>query len=554
MDIDTDISRWILEFILQQPLEDNILNTLIQILPFPNNNLNLKKALILRKIESEISNGCVTEKILEFLELIEELDHQEGIEASNVMKTAYCAVAVECTVKFLNCKEAGSDKGKYFEAVRRIWKKRINLMEKMENVGVVSDELWNWRDEIEAALWEDRCFDNVIRRSKCVFAVDKVKVFVGEVKERMGSPFLDVVAEKYRTDDTMKAFFGGVNDDREGRQGTGLPRQKHVAFKRTRRASAGTCGGVRISDSIESEPEASSRQDDLLPSPAIQKADDTLKAFVGGVNEEGTCRKRDKEVCQGKALPRQKHVAFKRTRGAVRISDSIESELEAYGRQDDLLSSPLIQLAEEALKLSSSELRAVVKDPLPDAIRLADTLSSVVRDDTGHQPAENNSDKAPHPVVASSRTVQASEKNCEAQHNCHHSAASRPNRVNRNSAAHTSEVTALKKLLASNRAAHTSEWDDLFDELNEGSPSGVNRVTLPSPKRTKISPLKKYEFKKITTRRKPTKWSTLEEDTLRTGVQMYGSGNWTVILGAYRDIFAVRTAVDLKDKWRNMIS
>ncbi|MCD7460496.1 hypothetical protein HAX54_043644 [Datura stramonium] len=470
MDIDTDISRWILEFILRQPLDDNILNDLIHVLPLPNDNSNLKKALLIRKIESEISNGSVTEKILEFLELIEELDHQEGIQASEVMKAAYCAVAVECTVKFLNSKWSESDKGKYFEAVRRIWKRRINLMEKMENVGLVSEELRNWRDEIEAALWDDRCFDNVIRRSKGIFAVEAVKVFVREAKERIGSPFLDVVADTYQNDDTVKAFFGGVN-------------------------------------------------------------------------KEGTCRKNDREVCKGSGLPRKKHIAFRRTRGAsagthggVRISDSIESELEASDGQDELLPSAEIQKAEKALKLSSLELRAVVKDPLPDALRIAETLSSVLRDNTGHRPAENNSDKAPHPKVSSSRMVQASGQNCEAQQNCHHSAASKPVLVNRNS------------------AARTYEWDDFFEELNEGSPSGVNRVTLPSPKRTKVSPLKKYEFKKITTRRKPMKWSTLEEDTLRTGVQKYGSGNWKAILDAYHDIFAVRTACDLKDKWRNMIS
>lgn len=463
MDIDTHISQWILEFILRQPLDDNTLNNLINVLPLPNDNFNLKKSLILRKIESEVSNGSVTEKILEFLELIEELDQQEGVEATEVMKSAYCAVAVECTVKFLNSEKAGSDKGKYFEAVRRIWKRRINLVEKMENVGFVSDELWNWRDEIEAALWDDRCAESVLKRSKGVFAVEAVKVFVREAKERIGTPFLDVVAETYQTDETMKAFFGGVD-------------------------------------------------------------------------KEGSCRKNDKEVCKGNASSSKKHVAFKRTRGAgVRISDSIESELEASTGQDDLPPSAEIQKAKKALKSSSLELRAMVKDPLPDALRLAETLSAV-RDNMGHQPAENNHDRGPHPIVSSSRMVQASGENCEAQHNCHHSAASKPDLVNRNS------------------AARIYEWDSFQDDLNEGSPSGVNRVTLPSPKRTKISPLKKYEFKKITTRRKPTKWSALEEDTLRTGVQKYGSGNWKVILDAYRDIFVVRTSGDLKDKWRNMIS
>lgn len=466
MDIDIDISNWILEFILRHPLDDGILNALIHTLPLPNDKPNLKRALLVRKIESEISDGSVTEKILEILELIEELNNQEGIEASEVMKAAYCAVAVECTVKFLSCEGAGSDKGKYFEAVRRIWKRRINLMEKREDVGFVSEELWSWRDEIEAALWDDRCSVRLIKSIKGVDAVEAVKAFVSKAKESIGSPFLEVVAETYRSDAKMKAFFEGVN-------------------------------------------------------------------------KEGTCRKNDREVHKGNASTRKKHVAFKRTRGSsaeksggVRISDSIESEPEASGGQDGLLPSAEIQKAQRALKLSSLELRAMVKDPLPDALRLAETLSSVARDNTGHQPAENNSDRAPPPIASSSRMVQARGENCEVQHNCHH----KPDRVNRNN------------------AAHPFEWDDFFDEVNEGAPSAANRVTLPSPKRTKVSPLKKYEFKKVTLRRKPRKWSALEEDTLRTGVQKYGIGNWKVILDTYRDIFSGRTSGDLKDKWRNMMS
>lgn len=161
------------------------------------------------------------------------------------------------------------------------------------------------------------------------------------------------------------------------------------------------------------------------------------------------------EVRKGNALPRQKHVAFRRTRGAlartcggVRISDSIELGLDASGRQD-FLPTPEIEKAQEALKLSSKELRAMVKDPLPDALQFAETLSSLVRDHMGHQPAENNSDRAPYPVVASSRMDQANGENCEA--NCHPSAASKPDLMNRKSAAHTSEVCTLKTFLASTR-------------------------------------------------------------------------------------------------------
>lgn len=65
--------------------------------------------------------------------------------------------------------------------------------------------------------------------------------------------------------------------------------------------------------------------------------------------------------------------------------------------------------------------------------------------------------------------------------------------------------------------------DDFLDKLTEGSPSPskANRATLPTPKTVRVSPLKKYEYKKITTRRKVTKWSSLEEETLRAGVRQY---------------------------------
>ncbi|TMW90812.1 hypothetical protein EJD97_015173 [Solanum chilense] len=465
MDIDTDISYWILEFILRQPLDDSVLNGFIHVLPLPNDKPNLKKALLIRKIESEISNGSVNEKILDFLELIEELNHQDGIEASEVMKAAYCAVAVECTVKFLNSEGTGGDKGKYFDAVRRIWKRKINLTEKIKNVGFVSEELWNWRDEIEAALWDDKCSYSVIRKSKAIVAVESVKFFVREAKERTGSPFLDVVAEAYQSDETMKTLFGGLN-------------------------------------------------------------------------KEGARRENNREVSKGTALRRKKHVAFKRTREGVRINDSTELELKASGGggQDGLPSSAEIQKAEKALKLSSLELRAMVKDPLPEALRYAETLSHLARDNMGHQPAGNSSDRAPPPMDSSGRSVQASGDKCEAQHNFHQSAASKPDQVNQKT------------------TANPIELDDFLDKLTEGSPSKANRPTLPTPKTVRVSPLKKYEYKKITTRRKVTKWSSLEEETLRAGVRKYGIGNWKFILNTYPNIFSLRTAVDLKDKWRNMIS
>lgn len=157
------------------------------------------------------------------------------------------------------------------------------------------------------------------------------------------------------------------------------------------------------------------------------------------------------EVSKGTALRRKKHVAFKRTREGVRINDSIELELKASGGggQDGLPSSAEIQKAEKALKLSSLELRAMVKDPLPEALRYAETLSHLARDNMGHQPAGNRSDRAPPPMYSSSRLFQASGDKCEAQHNFHQSAASKPDQVNQNTTANPIEVYASKKNFAS---------------------------------------------------------------------------------------------------------
>lgn len=75
---------------------------------------------------------------------------------------------------------------------------------------------------------------------------------------------------------------------------------------------------------------------------------------------------------------------------------------------------------------------------------------------------------------------------------------------------------------------------------------------MPTPNKSVVSPVKRDESPKPL-RRKRKPWSNLEEDTLRKGVKKYGAGNWKFILNMYSDIFDDRTAVDLKDKWRNLI-
>lgn len=209
VDIDVDIARWILEFLVRQPLDDRTVSSLITLLLPSKENTSLIKPLLLRRIESEISTtASVTEKILDFLEQIEELEFQDKItQHSDLIKAAYCSVAVASTVKFLNDK--GDDgKFRYFDAVKRIWRGRVCKLEKAEKMGLISEELRAWKDELEAAVWDESMCDNVLRRSKGLDAVAAVRLYVQEEKDDMGPSFLELVAEALRADDKLKGLLG----------------------------------------------------------------------------------------------------------------------------------------------------------------------------------------------------------------------------------------------------------------------------------------------------------------------------------------------------------
>ena len=53
-------------------------------------------------------------------------------------------------------------------------------------------------------------------------------------------------------------------------------------------------------------------------------------------------------------------------------------------------------------------------------------------------------------------------------------------------------------------------------------------------------------------RKKAAKWSDEEVEALKDGVDTQGEGKWAAILKANPQMFINRSAVDLKDKWRNL--
>ena len=77
-------------------------------------------------------------------------------------------------MRFLKSGSSNGVKGDYFDAVKRIWRMRVGKMEKLGDVGSVSEELLEWKDEIEAALDDS----NVNRFAKYLHKLTKNTQFI----------------------------------------------------------------------------------------------------------------------------------------------------------------------------------------------------------------------------------------------------------------------------------------------------------------------------------------------------------------------------------------
>ncbi|KAK9061002.1 hypothetical protein SSX86_018182 [Deinandra increscens subsp. villosa] len=524
--MDIDISGWIIEFLLRQnSLDDQTLNKLIRVLPLPNHNPSLKKSFILRKLESDISKGAISERTIEYLEQIEELNHIEGItEVSESMKAAYSTVAMHCTIKLIE-ESAGDKKTKYDNAVKRFWSARVCEMERC-SVGLVHDDLVRWVHDVEAGNLDIDVCENVVQMFEELDVLKTVRRYVNEEKEKMGPSFLELACELILNDDALSEAMG-LDEVSELRS---APNDVHDVSKGNE--ALGNHDVSKFSNqSKESAPTedagANSKGNEALGdhevSKLINQSKESAPTDDGGGNGKGN------EALKAHVLPRHKNVISRRHRGA-KLVDPMETSHDRY----DFIPSPEVRKVREALESSSFDLHAMVKDPLPDALRLAESLKvSTSGENEAHAfvggDTTNVNDKDPNSTH--DRKGKALEGDGDDDIIKDQNRKNKPNLFERNS------------------TAHTTEWSDSIDTSDEGSPT---RPRLPSPQRSKVSPLSVYKMKKLARQRKKKRWTTLEEDTLRTGVQKYGRGNWKLILSIYRDIFEDRTEVDLKDKWRNL--
>lgn len=90
--MDEDISRWVIEFLLRNSPSDQLINRILAIIPISNNNnFRLKKTLLLRSIQSQLSSdgdASPSKTILENLKAIRDLDEKEGIAITRSMEAA----------------------------------------------------------------------------------------------------------------------------------------------------------------------------------------------------------------------------------------------------------------------------------------------------------------------------------------------------------------------------------------------------------------------------------------------------------------------------------
>lgn len=171
-------------------MDDELLKRVLAVIPIPDKDFRLKKTVLLRAIESQTLQAEITEKFLEIFEMIEQLDKTEGLAMMESMKAAYCAVAVECTVKYL----VGGGVQRYSDAVRRIWRGKVTELERSGKSELVSRELKAWKDEVEDALCDKNVRKRLANMNTRNEALKLVTAYLGEAWAVLGPPFLQLSA------------------------------------------------------------------------------------------------------------------------------------------------------------------------------------------------------------------------------------------------------------------------------------------------------------------------------------------------------------------------
>lgn len=636
--------QWILEFLLRQPTEDHALHRLVIALSLLVPDHRLVKTLLLRRISSEINNGIISEKILESLELIEEIDHLNNIRSLDSMKDAYCAVALDCVVRFL--KENPKNFSEYTKAVDRIWRGRVLAMEKAQDVCLISEWTKDLRTQLEEAVHDVSVCNYILSEDTKTDALKAVGMFLSKVYEELGPPFLEVAAkimssegedgqslsnisigshvqvsqegsfhdQSNELDENNRDVFGDnvsrvdgnsllgspcVTNNKcnpvltpecgeLGRNPNELPPEiTHSPPEPTPETGNADVGAVQDHNDFSLGGQVEARQgncadalcenslsgDVLDVDCGVEPTPETANVDVSAVQDhsdfslggqvgarQGTCGDALCEDnlsgdvdCGVESTPETVNevvdeVLVASNLAALRLSQDAASKVDVgCSVKCNSVLTPEFARIKEALQSSIMDLNNVVIDPLPDALCMAATISA----NMAREGVVNNVQSADiQTEVDIDRHVQSAQIQNEDTGKCDHFVGDNSGNVQSEEGnVRKSTPVSQPSLRSLNSTAEALECEGEFEP---GSDENQVRPHLPTPENRVVSPLRREETKNVAGRRKKRRWSTLEEDTLRDAVKEFGRGNWKLILDTYHHIFADRTTVDLKDKWRNM--
>ncbi|KAI4373284.1 hypothetical protein MLD38_011423 [Melastoma candidum] len=363
--MDTDICRWVLKFLVGHPrVSDGAVRLALSTLPLPDDDPFLTKLMVLRSIQSEVYEASISEKLLEYIEVAEEIDRNSGKSIEESMKEAYCAVAVECCVRYIH--GAKLEKlGKFRESVRRIWMGRIRVMEHSAiRSELLTPKLLKWGCRLEAAVGDGNKCLNLMMINTRADAFRVVESYVANAFQKMGPSFLETIAahigprwhlnpreEIDLADD--KAESAGQADARVSGQEHSIPLEdgEEIGFV-DRRAES----DAPVSQQEQSLPLGHDEGLQIGATEASRQVEEPVEMH---------------ELHRSKRPPR-----YKRKAAGPSVRSMGDSAKESLCTEHDFIPSAAVSKVQAALRNSSDELQQVVEDPLPDALQVARSFGS----------------------------------------------------------------------------------------------------------------------------------------------------------------------------------
>ncbi|KAF8107675.1 hypothetical protein N665_0118s0042 [Sinapis alba] len=409
-------------------------------------------------------------------------------------KSAYCWTAAECTVRSMW--PLSVSEGLYSDAVERIWTKRVGGLKESES-GLVSEELLKWEVDLNKALVDDEMYQRIRETNVRYSAVSFLIQLLEEQWALLGRSCssLESVAKRL----LLKGDGGGVRSREdpkgvvdEGEKGNGEDnRDVH---------------GLEIDAAEEEEEEErlllkrkkGDKGDGVVCSRedlnAVLESGVQRRLFLKGDGDGGVRSREDPNAVVDESTRRCLDEGEKENgdNHGVECLEIDEQHAATEEEEEEERRMGALEPDEPSLDKGDKVTAQELKDYLLEIQQQIDSFTRQLQE-------PNNANITPQ-----------------------------PSRVNR-----------------------TGTSGQQQDNASEEGWSSRVRPRLPTPVPLNVSPLKKKKANPSTRRQKKF-WTPEEEAALREGVKENGK-SWKYIKNANPTLFADRTEVDLKDKWRNLV-